>query len=232
MDTLTRNYRAQNIALRAQTVRDLQRLWPALDWRNLERTYPAWFAGASALIARDRTRSAGLASLYLKAHRLQAGVPGEVTLRLAGPAPAEQVATALRVTTLVAVKKSTMAGKTAEQAMIDAFVQSSGAATRLVLDGGRDTIRATTAADPRTQGWRRVTAGGCDFCQMLAGRGDVYTEATADFASHDHCACSAEPVYGDAGLRDVKAFTPSQRRRSEATRAADNARARAFIANA
>lgn len=195
MDVLTRNYRQQNLALRAQTVRDLTRLWPALDWRNLERTYPAWFAGASALIARDRARSAGLASLYLKAHRLQAGVPGEPNVRLVRAAPAEQVSTALRVTTLVAIKRSTMAGKTAELAMRDAFVQSSGAATRLVLDAGRDTVRATTVADPRTRGWERVTSGGCSFCQMLAGRGAVYTEATADFESHDHCACSAAPVY-------------------------------------
>jgi hypothetical protein len=152
-------------------------------------------------------------------------------VRLAGAAPVEQVATALRVTTLVAIKKSTMAGKTAELAMQDAFVQSSGAATRLVLDAGRDTIRQTTVADPRTAGWQRVTSGGCDFCTMLAGRGDVYTEATADFASHDHCACSAEPVYGDAGPREVKAFTPSQRNLSDETRAKNNARAREFIAN-
>jgi hypothetical protein len=230
VDTLTRQYRAQSLTLRAQTIRDLLKLWPALDWRNLERTYPAWFTGAAALVQRDRTRSAGLASLYLKAHRLAAGVPGEPAIRLAGAAPAEQVATALRVTTLVAIKKSTLAGKSAEIAMRDAFVQSSGAATRLVLDAGRDTIRETAVSDPQTAGWQRVTSGGCDFCEMLAGRGDVYTEASADFASHDHCACSAEPVYGGEP-RAVRAFTPSQRRRSDATRAADNARARAFIAN-
>jgi hypothetical protein len=195
VDTLTRNYRAQNLALRAQTVRDLQRIWPALDWRNLERTYPAWFAAAATLVQRDRTRSAGLASLYLKAHRLQAGIPGAPNVVLAGAAPAEQVATSLYVTTVVAVKKSTMAGKTAQQAMTDAFVQSAGAATRLVLDAGRDTIRKTTTNDPRTRGWQRVTSGGCAFCEMLAGRGSVYTEESADFASHDHCACTAEPVY-------------------------------------
>jgi hypothetical protein len=195
VDTLTRTYRAQNLALRAQTLRDLQRLWPALSYDDLERTYPAWRAGAAAVIGRDRTRSAGLASIYLRAHRMQAGVPGELIVRLAGAAPAEQVATAMRVTTLVAIKKSTMAGKTADLAMRDAFVQSSGAATRLVLDAGRDTIRQTTVADPRTAGWQRVTSGGCDFCTMLAGRGSVYTEATAGFDSHDHCACSAEPVY-------------------------------------
>lgn len=195
MDTLTRNYRAQNLALRAQTIRDLQRLWPALDWRNLERTYPAWFAAASTLVARDRIRASGLASLYLKAHRLHAGIAGEPRIILASPAPIGQVATSLYVTTVVAAKKSTAAGKTARQAMADAFVQSSGAATRLVLDAGRDTIRQTTTTDPRTAGWQRVTSGGCAFCEMLAGRGSVYTEESADFPSHDHCACSAEPVY-------------------------------------
>lgn len=195
MDTLTRNYRAQTLALRAQTIRDLQKLWPALDWRDIERTYPAWFTGASALIARDRARSTALAGIYLKAHRLQAGIAGDVAVRAAAAAPAEQVATAMRVTTLVAIKRSTLAGKTAELAMRDAFVQSSGAATRLVLDAGRDTIRQTTTSDPATAGWQRVTSGGCNFCQMLAGRGAVYREATASFYAHDHCACSAEPVY-------------------------------------
>lgn len=194
MDTLTRQYRAQTLALRAQTIRDLQRLWPALTFGDLQRTYPAWFAGAAALVTRDANRSAGLASLYLKGHRLNAGVPGEPAVRLAG-VPAEKMSTALRVTTLVAIKRSTLAGKSPEQAMVDAFVQSSGAATRLVLDAGRDTIRQTVVNDPATAGWRRVTAGGCDFCRMLAGRGAVYREETAEFASHDHCACSAEPVY-------------------------------------
>jgi hypothetical protein len=28
---------------------------------------------------------------------------------------------------------------------------------------------------------------------MLLGRGGVYTEATADFESHDHCGCWSEP---------------------------------------
>jgi hypothetical protein len=91
-------------------------------------------------------------------------------------------------------------------------------------------IRESVAADDYAQGWRRVTSGAaCGFCRMLAGRGEVYTEATADFASHDHCGCGAEPVYGQG--RGVRGYTASQRTRSDATRAADNARARAFIAD-
>jgi hypothetical protein len=43
---------------------------------------------------------------------------------------------------------------------------------------------------------QRVLGGaGCDFCQMLAGRGEVYSAETADFEAHDHCGCTAEPIY-------------------------------------
>lgn len=194
MDALTRQYRTQNLALRAQTIRDLQRIWPALQYADLARTYDAWYAGTAAIVARDANRAAGLASLYLRAHRLAAGIPGEPAIKIA-TVPAAKTAVALRVNTIVAIKRSTLAGQTADLAMRNAFVQMVGAATRLVLDAGRDTVRETTIADPRTRGWERVTSGGCDFCSMLASRGAVYTEASADFASHDHCACSAQPVY-------------------------------------
>ena len=194
-DALTREYRRQTLALRAVTLRDLQRLWPALDWRDIEGTFPSWLTGVGALVARDRQRAAGLASLYLSQHRRAAGVPGAPDVRLAPQIEPQRLEVAMRVTTVVAVKRAALAGQAAEQAMANAFVQSSGSATRLVLDAGRETIRRTTLADSRTRGWRRVGAPRCDFCRMLIGRGAVYTEATSDFQSHDHCGCSAEPVY-------------------------------------
>lgn len=194
-DELTRDYRRQTLALRAATLRDLQRLWPALNWDDLERSFTAWLTAVSTLVQRDRARASGLASAYVKAHRNAAGVPSAVAVDLAGAAPAEQVETSLRVTTLVAARKALEAGQTTQQAKATTFVQSSGAATRLVLDAGRDTIAHTTVRDPRTRGWRRVTAGGCSFCRTLAGRGAVYTESSSTFRSHDHCVCSAEPVY-------------------------------------
>lgn len=68
----------------------------------------------------------------------------------------------------------------------------------------RDTITANTRRDPRAVGWRRISSGsGCQFCQMLSGRGAVYTEDSAHFASHPHCHCSAEPVFD--GERYVEA---------------------------
>lgn len=45
-------------------------------------------------------------------------------------------------------------------------------------------------------GWARTLAGSenCAFCAMLASRGAVYSEETADFRTHDNCDCSATIV--------------------------------------
>lgn len=193
---VTTAYRKQNNTLAAATIRDLLRLWPALDWQRLDRTYPAWALAVGQVIARNRQVSATLAAAYLQAFRQAEGVTGTAPVVMQADLDAAQTATALRVTSVVAVKKASTAGLTQKQAMDSAFVQSSGAVTRLILDAGRNTIRASLATDGKARGWARVTSGGaCSFCRMLAGRGAVYSANTADFHSHDHCGCTAEPVY-------------------------------------
>ena len=103
----------------------------------------------------------------------------------------------------------------------------SGGLQRIIANADRETIMGSSVADPRALGWQRVGAGECKtgFCDMLIGRGAVYTEATADFASHDNCKCSAVPAFG-GHPRPVKPFTPSQRNISDA----DRARVRRWIA--
>lgn len=73
----------------------------------------------------------------------------------------------------------------------------SGAAEKLVLDVGRDTILHNVQRDKQAKGWARVPEpGACYFCALLATRGAVYrSEGSADFQSHDHCRCHAEPVF-------------------------------------
>jgi hypothetical protein len=66
---------------------------------------------------------------------------------------------------------------------------------KYVLGAGRQTIAQASVRDPAARGWVRVTGGGCDFCEMLAGRGAVYSEASADFESHAHCGCVAVPSW-------------------------------------
>lgn len=79
-----------------------------------------------------------------------------------------------------------------------------GAATRMTLMGGRNTIVQAAGIDPVATGWERIIEpGACSFCAMLAGRGGVYTEATADFRAHDHCHCVARPVF--KGQKSVNA---------------------------
>lgn len=77
-----------------------------------------------------------------------------------------------------------------------ALVRVSGAVTRHVLNGARETLHRSVRADRRALGWARATSGApCSFCAMLASRGPVYGERTGDFQTHDHCSCGLEPVY-------------------------------------
>lgn len=71
-----------------------------------------------------------------------------------------------------------------------------GGVQRRVADHARYTVAGSAVQDKAARGWRRIGEGKCDFCSMLLGRGAVYTEATADFQSHDNCNCSAAPDWG------------------------------------
>jgi hypothetical protein len=101
-----------------------------------------------------------------------------------------------------------------------------GGTQRRIATFSRDTVIESSIADPSARGWQRVGSGECAFCAMLIGRGAVYSEASADFAAHDHCNCSAAPDF-DGEPRPVKPYTPGPRHGSEA----DFARAKAWIAN-
>lgn len=94
-----------------------------------------------------------------------------------------------------------------------------GGTHRRIADHVRYTVTGSSIADPAASGWQRVTDGNaCAFCEMLAGRGSVYSEAGADFASHDACGCSATPAWKGEPV-PVKPFTPSARKASDADRA-------------
>jgi hypothetical protein len=81
----------------------------------------------------------------------------------------------------------------------------------------RDTITSNRRRDPDAVGWRRITAGGCKFCQMLSARGAVYKSSTALFASHSNCHCTAQPVFktNDTGEEaDALQYVASRRSRT------------------
>jgi len=194
--TLTQQHRAKQLLLRRATVAQVSRLWPALDWNRLDATYPEFAVNVAALVQRNRSTSAGLASEYLRAFRKASGVPGELKVIFAEPLIVDQFTAALRVTSVIAVKKSAAAGKVADLAMADALTETQGAMVRLVLNGGRETATLTGAKDDRSPGFRRILGGGgCDWCQKFIDDEIHYTDGY-DFDAHDHCGCTVEPVYG------------------------------------
>lgn len=72
----------------------------------------------------------------------------------------------------------------------------SGEIQKATATGFWDTVVGNTRRDPSAVGWRRYAqAGACKFCLMCAARGAVYTEATADFAAHTTCHCTAGPAF-------------------------------------
>jgi hypothetical protein len=167
-----------------------------MDWAAVDDTFPLWAEAVAGLVQRQRAASSNLAAAYISAVRYASGLTDAPPIVLAPPVEAERLNTSLTVTAAVSIKANAARGMVAEQAMKNAFVRSAGAVSRLVLEGGQDTVRLTVAADPKAKGWQRVASGNaCSFCSMLAGRGDVYKESTASFESHDHCSCQAEPVY-------------------------------------
>lgn len=217
-EALTRSYRQQNLALRAGTLAAFLRLWSALDLTRPE-TFGAWLRAVSLLIRRDRATAAGLASVYYRQFRQSEGIPGTPRILLAGDLPDELVETSMRVTTTVAYGRGRRSGQNHRQAVENAFVQSAGSVTKLVLNAGRDTIEDTAEADRTALGWMRVASPTCcAFCAMLASRGPVYKDDSFDLSDprfvgrgevkvHDWCTCSAEPVYS----RDTALPETSQR---------------------
>ena len=114
-----------------------------------------------------------------------------------------------------------------------ALAQVAGGLQRSIADQHRLTVVESSIADPAASGWRRVGVGdSCRFCRMLIDRGHVFTEATSTFRSHDNCNCAASPSFAPNVVKvSSEPYRQSKRRRSEATKKADNARARAYIAD-
>lgn len=230
-DRLALAHRRQAVALRSRSLRDALALWALLDPEKMTTTFPTWLAAQSALIRRDNARSAALAASYLKAARLASGVPGSPEIRMGSELPPAQIAAAMQTTARAGYYTALRYGRTPEQARQVALVKTLGSTGRLILAGGRDTVRDSLSADRKGRGWRRITGPkACDFCVMLAGRGAVYSAESVDFAAHDHCACTAAAVYSDRPI-EVREYAPSTKFRTAEQRNKNNAGIRAYLAS-
>lgn len=193
---LTAQFRVAQMQLRARALRDFLKLWPI--WHaDDSATFGLLVTATLPLVRTYRDLSATLAASYYEAFRTAEGITGVATPRITAALTDAQLTTSLYVTGQVAEQKAMLAGQTLDEARNTALLRTSGALTRYVLQGGRDTMLASVQADKQALGWARVTDGKpCAFCAMLAGRGPVYkSDETADFRAHDHCGCVAEPFY-------------------------------------
>lgn len=192
---LTEQYRQAQLQIRAQALKDFSTLWQI--WKGDENSFTELVTAAIALVRVYRNISAAAAASYYEAFREAAQAAGVPATVLSSSIPDGMVATSLYVTARDALRSALTAGQTATQARETAFVRASGAVTRHIIDGGRQTIIDSVAADKEAVGWARVTDGDpCYFCLTLASRGAVYkSEQSASFQAHDHCACVAMPVF-------------------------------------
>lgn len=194
-DVLTQRHRAQQIVIQRDTVRRVTAAWPSLSYADLDGTLPDLAARVAPIVAANRRTSSAVASSYVRAIRAK-HVRGDFTPSRAAVLGVDQFNASLTATTVAPIKAATSEGLAMDAALRNALVQVVGSMGRLVLSAGREVVTQSAIRDESARGWQRVGVGECDFCQLLLGRGAVYTEATADFPAHDHCSCSAEPVYG------------------------------------
>ena len=185
--------RQLQLQLRAVTLRQVLALWPL--WRPEESTSFAAFVAAMVPLLKARHRdSAALAARFYREARKSAGVRGTVTPALA-EFNTDKAVSSLYVTGEVMTGKALQAGMSVEAARANALVRVSGAASRLVLDGGRETLKQAGMADKAQRGWARETGGSpCDWCSDAAAAADGGDYAMA-FGGHDHCACVPAPRF-------------------------------------
>lgn len=194
---LTEGHRLAQARLAAQTVRLMRSSWPLLDPEDLDGTLGRWLRVTVPIVRRQRRQSALLAGEYLRAFRAtEVGLDSRFVPVVDVPEELEAVITSLTVTGPVSIKRAVARLVPIERALPTAEAGVAAAAMRHALNGGRAAIVETVKADRRALGWARVVSGEpCWFCAMLASRGAVYGEDTATFQAHDHCSCTAEPVY-------------------------------------
>lgn len=198
--------RVAQLAIRAQLIRDVTRVWPLLDAKRLDETFPGWLTAMSTLIRSYHGQSAVAAGTAYRAARQRA--TGELApsglIQLA-PLPSEEwLNKAFRFSGPGQFSRDVARPKTALSTTL-------GTASRIALDGARTTIIETVHEDPAAVGWMRVTDGNpCAFCALLASRGVIKgsttyrTEESASFQAHNDCGCTAAPAFTiHADLPDV-----------------------------
>lgn len=195
---LTLAHRKQQIRLSAGVVQELVRLWPLFDPLRIDQSWSVLEGSIMKVVAEGRAKSSLLSQAYYAALRELEGIAAPLPAVTLGTAAWEPAAlTSINVTGPIMTKAAIAAKQPLNMLAQNALIRVSGAATRHTLDGGRSTLSTFMTADKVR--YRRITsANPCSFCTLLRNRGAVYLKETSGFRSHDHCSCTAEPVFKKA----------------------------------
>jgi hypothetical protein len=204
--SLAEQFRMQQAYASTQAMLAILAVWGLLDLRDVRSSWPAVRTGIAALVRDGFTTAARDALAYYEQARLAAGVAEELPpLAIPELPPPELLSATLDATGPYTLLAKVKAVEPVQQAAQSAGVRMSGAASRLILNGARQAVLQSVDTDAKAVGWMRVTASDpCAFCAMLASRGASYrSEASAGFKAHNHCRCSAQPVFS---REDAKAL--------------------------
>ncbi|WP_018348218.1 hypothetical protein [Longispora albida] len=197
-------HRRAQLGVRARFAAGFLDTWRVLDPFRIADTAPRWLRAAVPLVQTHRAESARLSARYFGEYRRLSVPPNSGSAPVPAPVPAdpEAVRTSLLVTGPATIRRLSRDGRPVAEAARAASVRALGAASRHVLDGGRDLVHNAVKRDRLALGWARVSDGSpCAFCAMLLSRGPVYkTEYAAKYGDdgedyHDGCACQPVAVY-------------------------------------
>jgi hypothetical protein len=207
---LADQYRREQALIAAVLTRDLLRLLKNMfNPADAGSSWAATRIAVANLIRARRRQSIDLAARFYPTARSRAGVHSPFAVASPMDLPDDRLMTNIDVTGIGMYQRALKAGATEAKAVERAGVTLSGTGSRLVLEGGRSTVDETVRTDPAAIGWMRITDGDpCSWCAMLASRGAVYKNAQTagqaknahfvgegEFKWHDHCGCTAAPVW-------------------------------------
>lgn len=210
-ELIYRHHQQQKLIAR-NVIAELHPLWMLLDFHDLVGTTPDWLKASRSVVERGYLASQYVAAEFVKAHRSLA-VPNASPLDIQMPSPLGifgtqgipdrdvtlRILVSLKVTGPVYV--ANLMPMEEQEAMAKGFSKMCGAATRLVLNGGRGMVRLMAGADPEALGVIAVNDDddACESCKFLSTRpmmkadGDRKMDLVA--VGHDFCKCSAAVIY-------------------------------------
>lgn len=213
-EIVNRHHAAQKLIAR-NAVAELQPLWGILDMHDLKGTTADWLKAVRPVVEKGFLVSQYVAAefvndyrsaIFADAGRLDLELPNPlgtfVTPQIPDRNAQLRIMVSMKVTGPGYVMEHSAPGISEEQlvsVMRDGFSKSSGAATRLILNGGRGMVRLAVNVDPLAQGVAGVAdETACSSCQFLTTpilKRDGAKRMNAVAIGHDFCKCSCRIVY-------------------------------------